>query len=217
TPPDSPNRGYSRPATGLERPRPGRSAKGRGARRCPCGRAAPPQARACPFRRQRKRIGRCSEESLPVSSVAGLGGGLRVAARGRPRVLWPRQTEIFPQGCALIGRAEHAAALQLGDDELDEVVEGGGKVWRQDVEAVCSLVLEPELQHVGYLHGGANYGEVTARCCDPLVELADREIVLVGDLPDQRLPALHAFRGGKGRQRPVERKAFEVQRSAGEP
>ena len=118
----------------------------------------------------------------------------------------------FRAASALVGGAEQAAPLQLGDDQIDEVVERAGQPGRQDVEAVGGLVLEPFLAAVSATCvGAADDGVVAARGRDPLVELADGEVVLVGDLADQRLAALHAFGLGARRQRAVERIAPEVE------
>ena len=52
-------------------------------------------------------------------------------------VLRPRQAEIFAQGLALVLAAEQAAPLQLGHDQVDEVVEPARQVGEHHVEAVA--------------------------------------------------------------------------------
>src|SRR5882672_6330334 len=47
----------------------------------------------------------------------------RLRRRREEPVLGPRQAEVFAQGLALVLGAVDAAALQLGHDQIDEVVE----------------------------------------------------------------------------------------------
>lgn len=56
----------------------------------------------------------------------------------------------------------------------------------------------------------ADNGVVATGGCDPLVQLANREVVFVGDLTNEGLAALHALGRGRWRQRPVEVVAVQV-------
>src|SRR5690606_5144675 len=71
-------------------------------------------------------------------------------------------------------------------------------------------------QSVGDLNWRSGDGEVSARRSDPLIELADREIVLVGDLADQRRSALHTLCGWSGRQWAVEIVTLQIERAPGQ-
>src|SRR5580692_1444122 len=54
----------------------------------------------------------------------------------RPAIMRKRQAEIFAQRLAFVFATEQAAALQLGDEQLDDVLQPARKGQRQNVEAV---------------------------------------------------------------------------------
>src|SRR5262245_6920074 len=62
---------------------------------------------------------------------------------------WPRQTKVIAQRGPRIVAPEQAAPLQLGHDEVDEIVERARKIGRHDDEAVGHAAGEPLLEFVG--------------------------------------------------------------------
>jgi Domain of unknown function (DUF4169) len=64
-------------------------------------------------------------------------------------VLRARQAETFPQGPAFVFAAEEVAALEFGDDAVDEIVEAARDPRAHDVEAVAGVAVEPLLHLVG--------------------------------------------------------------------
>src|SRR5579864_9498560 len=62
-------------------------------------------------------------------------------------VFGARQAEIFAQRPAFVFAAEEAAALQLRDDPVDEIVEPAGDPREHDVEPVAGIA-EKELLHL---------------------------------------------------------------------
>ncbi len=61
----------------------------------------------------------------------------------------PRQAEILAQRLAGIILVEQAAALQFGNDEIDEIFESTGEIRRKDVESVRRTRDEPFFQRIG--------------------------------------------------------------------
>src|SRR5262245_59118854 len=114
-----------------------------------------------------------------------------VAARHRS------QAEVFPQGPAFVFAAKQPAALQLGDDHVDEVLaaarQGGGR----NVETIAAGGFEPLLHEIGDVGGRADprrAGDAGAQ-----VELADRRLLPLHPLDErgahaaQFLAAQHAL------------------------
>src|SRR5690606_32288807 len=78
------------------------------------------------------------------------------AARPQPTMfssptpaLRPRQPEVAAQRGGLVLAPEQAAALQLGYDVVDEILERAGQRRRHQVEAVRAAVADPMLHAVG--------------------------------------------------------------------
>lgn len=90
------------------------------------------------------------------------------------------ETEVLAEGAAFVGGAEAAAALEFGDDELGEVVEGDGEDGGADVEAVGGGGVEPVLHLVGNGFRGADDQAGAEACGDADVELADGKVVAPG-------------------------------------
>src|SRR5262245_64641807 len=90
-------------------------------------------------------------------SCAARSAGLR-----GPAVLGPRQSQVLPQGRAFVLRAEQAAALQLRNEQVDDIVEPLREGQRQHVETVGGAGCEPMLQRVGDLRGRASHRAVRA-------------------------------------------------------
>ena len=63
----------------------------------------------------------------------------------------------------LILFTEQATAAQLRDHQLDEQFQLVGQHRRHDVEAVCALLFQPQLEVVGDLCGGAYHHAVATR------------------------------------------------------
>src|SRR3982751_2534194 len=105
------------------------------------------------------------------------------------RVLQP---EVLAQGPAFVLGAEAAAALQLGEDERDEIVESTGHGRRHDVEAVGPAFVEALLEFVRDGLRCADELPMAARTGDRLVELTDGEVFPPGEIDDQLLAALAA-------------------------
>ena len=89
---------------------------------------------------------------------------------------------MLAQGRAGVLGAEQAASLQFGHDVVDEVVEPAGQVRRHDVEAVGGALVEPVLDLVGDLLGGAGEDPVAAAAGEPLDQLADGEALPAGQV-----------------------------------
>src|SRR5918993_4299460 len=73
--------------------------------------------------------------------------GLSLSGARQSREMMPvdglGQAEIAAQGRSFVLRAEEPAALQLGNDHVDEIPERARQPGRHDVEAVRGAVLEP--------------------------------------------------------------------------
>src|SRR6185503_3640858 len=83
----------------------------------------------------------------------------RLRRRREEAIVRARQAEVLAQGPALVLGAEDAAALQLGHDLVDEVVEPARQVGEHDVEAVGGFGLEPLLHLVGDHRRRADHAE----------------------------------------------------------
>src|SRR5208283_5268762 len=83
--------------------------------------------------------------------TAALLGGVQVPVQARGSVAAHRtfEPEIFAQCLALIFGTEQPAALQLGHDQLHEVLAPARQMRWCNVEAVAGAVLEPLLHGVG--------------------------------------------------------------------
>src|SRR6266404_4428393 len=71
------------------------------------------------------------------------------------------EAEVLAQGLAFVFAAEEVAALQFGDDLVDEIVEAARDPREHDVEAVAGIAQEPLLHLVGDHLGGADQSEAT--------------------------------------------------------
>ncbi len=78
------------------------------------------------------------------------------AASGMGHQLGAGQPEGVAQGVAGVAVAEHPAALELGNDQPDDVLVGAGRVGGGHGEAVARLGLDPLLHLVGHLGSGAD-------------------------------------------------------------
>ena len=61
--------------------------------------------------------------------------------------------EVFAQGPAFVFAAEEVAALEFGDDSVDEIVEAARDPREHDVEAVAGVAVEPLLHLVAIIAG----------------------------------------------------------------
>src|SRR6202022_1086028 len=147
-------------------------------------------------------------ETKDCSSIAGYGSGDRGSV-AEEAVLGARQAEIFAQGLAFVFAAEEAAALQFGDDPVDEVVEAARDMGEHDVEPVAGGALEPLLHLVGDHRRGTNQREAAIAAGD-LGELTDRQIVAAGAFDDALAAALAGVALRDLRQRAVEVEARGV-------
>ena len=103
----------------------------------------------------------------------------------------PRQAEVFAQRLAFIFATEQAAALQFGNDLIDEIVETAGQIREHDGKAVRAFGLKPFLHFVGDGLCGADHGKAGI-AAEPLRELPHGEVFSASKL-DGALPP--AFRG----------------------
>jgi hypothetical protein len=101
----------------------------------------------------------------------------------------PRHAEVFAQGPDVIFAAEEVAALEFGDDAVDEVVEAAGDPREHDVEAVAGGAQEPLRHLVGDHLWRADHREAAIAAGD-LRQLADRQVVAAGALDDTLAAAL---------------------------
>src|SRR6266446_3718457 len=147
-------------------------------------------------------------EGTDRSSIAGYGSGDRGSV-AEEAVLGAREAEVLTQGLAFVFAAEDAAALQFGDDPVDEIVEAAGNVREHDVEAVAGVAQEPLLHLVGDRLGGADQGEAAIAAGD-LGQLAHRQIVAPGAFDDPLAAALAGVALGDLRKRAVEVEAGGV-------
>jgi hypothetical protein len=99
------------------------------------------------------------------------------------------EAEVFAQGLAFVFAAEEVAALEFGDDVVDEIVDAARDSGEHDVEAVAGVALEPLLHLVGDHLRGADHGEAAVAAGD-LRQLADRQIVAPGTFDDALAAAL---------------------------
>ena len=67
----------------------------------------------------------------------------------RPAIMRKRQPEIFAQRLAFVFATEQAAALQFGNEQIDDVFEPARKGQRQNVETVGRAAAEPLFERVG--------------------------------------------------------------------
>src|SRR5436305_14484037 len=125
-------------------------------------------------------------------SIAGWGSG-SAATLVEEAVLGARQAEVFAQRPACVFAAEEAAALQFGDDAVDEIVEAARDPWEHDVEAVAGGAVEPFLHLVGDRLRRADHREAAVAAGD-LGQLADCQIVAPGALDDPLAAALAGVR-----------------------
>src|SRR2546430_9236203 len=107
-------------------------------------------------------------------------------AVGEEGVFGAGEAEVLAQGLAFVFAAEEVAALQFGDDLVDEIVEAAGDIGEHDVERVA---VEPLLHLVGDHFGGADHGEAAIAASD-LRQLADSQIVAPGAFDDALAAAL---------------------------
>src|SRR5580704_10553800 len=87
----------------------------------------------------------------------------------RPAIMRKRQAKILAQRLALIFRAEQAAALQLRNQHIDDVLDPARYRQRQDVEAVRRAAAEPLFERVGDFGRGAYDDPVAALAVDALI------------------------------------------------
>jgi hypothetical protein len=87
--------------------------------------------------------------------------------------------------------------LQFGHDQFDDILQPLWQDRRQNVEAVGRAILEPALEFIDHLAGRADQHEMAARRRDPSDQLADGQLLPLGQIPEQALAALPAF--GEGR------------------
>src|SRR5262245_17843921 len=90
---------------------------------------------------------------LPSHSLRRNAFALDARPRPSPDITahWPPQAEMLPQRTALVLAAEQPAASQLGNHQLDKVIETARQVRRHDVEAVAAVLAEPFLHMIGDL------------------------------------------------------------------
>src|SRR5262249_24313689 len=103
---------------------------------------------------------------------------------------------VYAQRRALVLRAEEAAILQLGDDQIDKVAEPARQVGGMDEETVDAVAAEPRLHVVGDVDRRADQRPLPARAGETLINLPDRQLLLLG-------PADDVARRALARQRPV--------------
>src|SRR5947209_17639567 len=84
------------------------------------------------------------------------GFGLEAPLIEKP-VLGARQAEVFAQSLAFVFAAEEVAALEFGDDAVDDIVEAARDMREHDVEAVAGVAVEPFLHLVGDHRRGADH------------------------------------------------------------
>src|ERR1700722_2964641 len=122
-----------------------------------------------------------------------------------------RQPEIFAQRLAFVFATEQAAALQLRNEQIDDVLDPARYRQRQDVEAVGRAAAEPLFERVGDFGRGADDDAVAALAVDALVELADGQVFAARQI-DHDLDAAFLLDVGRGiRYRPIERKFRHVE------
>src|ERR1700722_19524430 len=98
-------------------------------------------------------------------------------ARFGPAVGGVGQAEVFAQRLAFVFLAEQTAPLQLGDQQVDDVLKPAREGQRQDIEAVGRAAAEPELQAIGDFHRRADHHAVAALAVNALDELANTEVL----------------------------------------
>src|ERR1700680_4631113 len=93
----------------------------------------------------------------------GLLGGVQLPAGARGSVAAYRtfEPEIFAQCLALIFGTEQPAPLQLGHDQLHEVLAPARQMRRCNVETVTGAILEPLLHRVGDVCGRTDPGRAS--------------------------------------------------------
>src|ERR1700730_18396496 len=147
-------------------------------------------------------------ETKDCSSIAGYGSGDRGSV-AEEAVFRAGQTEVLAQGLAFVFAAEEAAALQFGDDPVDEIVEAAGNVREHDVEPVAGGALDPFLHLVGDHRRSAHQGEAAIAAGD-LGELTYRQIVAARAFDDTLAAALAGIALRDLRQRAIEVEARGV-------
>ena len=113
----------------------------------------------------------------PRRSCARFGG---VLTGRRESALRAAQSIVVAQRMSAVLGAEQAAALQDRHHLGDEVLQPAGQVGRHHVESVGGAGLEPLLQIVGDLLGGAGEGAVSTSAAEFGDQLADGEGLLLG-------------------------------------
>src|SRR5262245_21597320 len=126
--------------------------------------------------------------------------------RGRPR-----QPEVIAQRGARIVAPEQAAPLQLGDDEVDEIVERARKIRGHDDEPVRHAAGEPLLELVGEALGRTGDHPMPARGGGDIIEIAQRHLLAPRHLQERARKGLAALGLlGKLRNWSVQRIARDV-------
>src|SRR5271166_2828512 len=155
-----------------------------------------PRAKNAVLRKPRRswasseRLTRASEVEPGGLSRSAMGTKVTSEAPLREKaVLGAGETEVFAQGPAFVFAAEEVAALQFGDDAVDEIVEAARDPREHDVEAVAGVAVEPLLHLVGDHLRGADKGEAAVAAGD-LRQLAHRQIVAPGAFDDALAAAL---------------------------
>src|SRR5271166_4633790 len=169
-----------------------------------------PRAKNAVLRKPRRswasseRLTRASEVEPGGLSRSAMGTKVTSEAPLREKaVLGAGETEVFAQGPAFVFAAEEVAALQFGDDAVDEIVEAARDPREHDVEAVAGVAVEPLLHLVGDHRWRADQREAAVAAGD-LRQLAHRQIVAPGALDDALAAALAGVALGDLGQRAVE-------------
>ncbi len=127
----------------------------------------------------------------------------------------PLQPVVIAQVVPAYSVAEQAALAQDRHDVLGEQVEPAGQPGRHHVEAIGGAILEPGLDIVGDLSGGAGDHPLAARTGEALHELTDGRLLAIDDVDHELEAAGHAARAAgvdqMARERAIQVEAGEVE------
>src|SRR6185437_7193909 len=116
--------------------------------------------------------------------------GIFLRPLDRPAILRIRKPQIFAQRLAFIVLAEQSAALQLRDEQVNDVLQPAWKGQGHEIEAVGRAAAEPGFERIGDFGRRADDDAVAALAVNALVELADGEAFAPRQLDHHLDPAL---------------------------